>query len=258
LAGQRNLSINTSSTRFYQLLNRLRRSFWTASRDGSKDPGDEISTPEVIEVLERMFEIRFAADEELMELIKWMRSHLSHKFPRGTSFLEIFKYAIKYLKDREDLASYKQTRKSSARTDTRYIPKSVKQRVWKEYNGQCAFVGVNNKRCNSTYNLQFDHYPVPYARGGPSTANNLRLLCAKHNKHTAEKLYGEKYVRKFYLKEPGSEFAVKAREYLRDTRQGQPECPKPFCACPSEGAVPTRSTHPHKRGVASCNAALVQ
>jgi hypothetical protein len=151
-----------------------------------------------------MFEIRFAADKELMELIQWMKSHLSHKYPKGASFLEIFKFAIKYLKQREDLSIQKKPRNASAKTNTRYIPKSVKQQVWRKYNGKCSFVGSNNKRCNSDYNLQYDHHPVPYARGGPSTANNLRLLCARHNRFTAEKVYGEQAIKKHYIKEsPG-------------------------------------------------------
>jgi len=179
--------------------------------DGAKDPGDKISTPEVKEVLERMFEIRFAADEELMELIQWMKSHLSHKFPKGASFLDIFKYAMSYVKDREDLSNLKKARKSSARTDTRYIPKGVKQQVWTKYNGKCAFVGSNNKRCNSDYNLQFDHYPIPYAKGGPSTAVNLRLLCSKHNRHTAEKVYGKQVIKKHCIKEALRAYMVRHR-----------------------------------------------
>ncbi|MGD8413497.1 MAG: HNH endonuclease signature motif containing protein, partial [Candidatus Latescibacterota bacterium] len=51
------------------------------------------------------------------------------------------------------------------------------------------------------HNLEYDHYPVPYARGGPSTANNLRLLCAKHNKHAAIKTYGERAIKKHFVKE---------------------------------------------------------
>ena len=45
-------------------------------------------------------------------------------------------------------------------------------------------------------------YQIPFARGGPSTVNNLRLLCAKHNKHTAEQTYGKAHVEKFFIKEP--------------------------------------------------------
>jgi 5-methylcytosine-specific restriction endonuclease McrA len=152
------------------------------------------------EVLEKMYGIRFAADEELMELIRWMKSHLSHKFPKGSSFLEIFKYAMKYYKDREDLATNKPSRsaKTKPKTDSRHIPKAVQREVWRRDGGRCAFIGSNGRRCNSDYNLQFDHYPIPFARGGPSTADNLRLLCAKHNRFTAEQLYGEECIRKHF------------------------------------------------------------
>ena len=184
----------------------------TRHSDGSINPGDKISTPEVKEVLERMFEIRFAADEELMELIRWMKSHLSHKYPKGASYLEIFKYAIKYLKAREDLALQDKRHKSTAKTDTRYISKNEKQRVWSRDKGRCTFVGSNGKRCDSDYLLQFDHYPVPYSRGGPSTANNLRLLCAKHNRHTAELLYGKTHMQKHCVKETPVAYVISGRK----------------------------------------------
>jgi 5-methylcytosine-specific restriction endonuclease McrA len=148
-----------------------------------------------------MFEIRFAADEELMELIKWMRSHLSHKFPQGASFLEIFKYAMKYLKDREDLAVQERPRRSNTRTDTRYIAKATKQKVWKRDQGKCAFIGSNGKRCNSDFSLELDHFPIPFGRGGPSTVDNLRLLCAKHNRDSAARVYGERHMAKYLQRE---------------------------------------------------------
>jgi 5-methylcytosine-specific restriction endonuclease McrA len=155
--------------------------------------------------MEKMFEIRFAGDEELMELIKFMRSHLSHRFRRGATFLELFEYALQYVKDREDPAEKKVSgRKRSARTDTRYIPESVKQEVWKRDEGRCTYVGSNGRRCECEYNLQYDHYPVSYALGGTSTVNNLRLLCAKHNRHAAKKTYGEAAIAKHYIKEPPS------------------------------------------------------
>jgi hypothetical protein len=31
---------------------------------------------------------------------------------------------------------------------------------------------------------------TPFARGGPSTPSNLRLLCAQHNRLEAERIYG--------------------------------------------------------------------
>jgi hypothetical protein len=181
--------------------------------EGENNPTVKNSTPEIEVVLEKMYEIRFAADEELMELIRWMKAHLSHKFPKGASYLEIFKCAMKYYKDREDLATSKLTRstKTKPKTDTRHIPKAVQREVWQRDNGRCAFIGPNGRRWNSQHNLQFDHYPVPFARGGPSTADNLRLLCAKHNRYTAEQLYGEQYTRKHCVKEDAALYIIESQ-----------------------------------------------
>jgi hypothetical protein len=57
---------------------------------------------------------------------------------------------------------------------TRLIPSSVKLAVWKRDNGRCV-------TCGATDNLHFDHI-IPYSRGGTSLrAENIQLLCARHN-----------------------------------------------------------------------------
>jgi hypothetical protein len=57
---------------------------------------------------------------------------------------------------------------------TRLIPTDVKLAVWKRDKGRCV-------ECGSTDNLHFDHV-VPYSRGGSSlVAENIQLLCARHN-----------------------------------------------------------------------------
>jgi HNH endonuclease len=56
----------------------------------------------------------------------------------------------------------------------RMIPTAVKLNVWKRDRGQCVM-------CGSTDNLHFDHI-IPYSRGGSSlVADNIQLLCARHN-----------------------------------------------------------------------------
>jgi hypothetical protein len=56
----------------------------------------------------------------------------------------------------------------------RMIPTEVKREVWKRDGGQC-------RRCGSTDNLHFDHI-IPFSRGGSSIlAENIQLLCARHN-----------------------------------------------------------------------------
>lgn len=57
---------------------------------------------------------------------------------------------------------------------TRLIPPSIKQQVFKRDRGKCVL-------CGSKDNLHFDH-ELPYSKGGTSIkAENIRLLCARHN-----------------------------------------------------------------------------
>ncbi len=56
----------------------------------------------------------------------------------------------------------------------RIIPTPVKLEVWKRDKGRCVM-------CGSHENLHFDHI-IPYSKGGSSLiADNIQLLCAKHN-----------------------------------------------------------------------------
>jgi len=72
---------------------------------------------------------------------------------------------------------------------SRHIPRSVRDEVWARDGGRCAYVSPAGVRCTSRWNLEIDHV-VPFARGGGNDAGNLRLLCAKHNRVEAERVYG--------------------------------------------------------------------
>ncbi len=181
---------------------------------------DEVS-PRAFEQV-RVWDVRFAGDEELRELTQWMKSHLSNKYPKGVGLLEAYKYALRYVREREDPArraerrqqrqeKQKSPKKSATKAGkgarkppkaarTRHIPVKEQDTVWVRDKGQCAFVGPGGRRCNATHNLELDHYPVPYARGGPNKADNLRLLCAKHNRYTAAEVYGERHMARYEVR----------------------------------------------------------
>ena len=56
----------------------------------------------------------------------------------------------------------------------RLIPSHIKIAVWKRDKGRCVI-------CESTDNLHFDHI-IPFSKGGSSlVAENIQLLCARHN-----------------------------------------------------------------------------
>lgn len=63
----------------------------------------------------------------------------------------------------------------------RIIPTSIKLEVWKRDKGQCI-------QCKSKDNLHFDHI-LPYSKGGTSLkAENIQLLCARHNLEKKDKI----------------------------------------------------------------------
>src|SRR3984885_11184998 len=64
---------------------------------------------------------------------------------------------------------------------SRQIPTAVKVAVWKRDQGKCV-------TCGATDNLHFDH-DVPFSKGGSSiTADNVKLLCARHNLQKSDKI----------------------------------------------------------------------
>ena len=64
---------------------------------------------------------------------------------------------------------------------TRLIPPAVKQEVFKRDRGQCV-------KCGSKDNLHFDHV-LPFSKGGSSmVAENVQLMCLRHNLQKSDKI----------------------------------------------------------------------
>ena len=72
---------------------------------------------------------------------------------------------------------------------SRYIPAEVKRLVWARDQGRCSYVNPKTgRRCGSRYMIQMDHIK-PYSLGGLSTKENMRLLCAGHNRFRARQTF---------------------------------------------------------------------
>ena len=186
-------------------------------RGGKLFASVDSSTPQSKEVVVRqkvtMHEVRCFIDDDVMQQLERCKKHLSSKFPQGLDYNKLLRELTTEWLNRHDPLirierrdTVKRRSTSPAKSmqineQTRHIPVAVRDAVFKRDGGKCTFVGSTGKRCNSDHNLQFDHYPIPFGRGGPSTVDNLRLLCAKHNRHTGEKVYGERAIRKHYIKE---------------------------------------------------------
>lgn len=90
----------------------------------------------------------------------------------------------KVFKFRLDLVDYQvnETEQSSIQLDhPRLIPSIVKLEVWRRDKGRCV-------QCGSEDNLHFDHI-IPFSKGGSSlVAENIQLLCARHNLEKRDKI----------------------------------------------------------------------
>jgi 5-methylcytosine-specific restriction endonuclease McrA len=78
-----------------------------------------------------------------------------------------------------------------------HIPVAVRDTVFERDGGCCTYIGTHGARCESTHDLEIDH-TVPIACGGADAIDNLRLLCASHNRLEAEPAYGAEWMQRFY------------------------------------------------------------
>jgi hypothetical protein len=84
---------------------------------------------------------------------------------------KVFKFKLELV---EDILSHEQNQQHHELEHDRMIPPNVKLEVWKRDKGKCV-------KCGSNKNLHFDHI-IPFSKGGTSlTAENIQILCAKHN-----------------------------------------------------------------------------
>ena len=150
---------------------------------------------------ERRVHVQFGASEAFMAKLERIRSLAGHRLPPNASLEELFELAMDLMIDREDPAKRikrrDRGRKGGTRTSNspssisdRRVPAALRDAVFQRDEGRCTFVGLEGHRCSATVILQVDHR-IPVASGGTSTASNLRLLCAHHNRSEAVRLLGE-------------------------------------------------------------------
>ncbi|MFC1937850.1 HNH endonuclease [Chloroflexota bacterium] len=92
---------------------------------------------------------------------------------------KVFKFKLELM---SDIRSFpKPIIEEVALEHNRLIPPHIKLAVWKRDKGKCVI-------CGSTDNLHFDHI-IPFSRGGSSlVAENIQLLCARHNIEKKDKI----------------------------------------------------------------------
>ena len=130
----------------------------------------------------------------LLKKLAAARDALSHSHP-GASEAEILEAGLDLLLERSAKRKglVKNPRPAPSTTPparSRYVPAHVRREVWKRDEGRCQWRMEDGSACGSTQRVQLDHVR-PFARGGASTAGELRCLCQAHNDRAARDAFGD-------------------------------------------------------------------
>ncbi len=130
-------------------------------------------------------------DEELEGLLKEFRE-LSQISNDQEAVKQALRLAIKKLKDSNRAFPEKLKPTQSVprgvlpKPESRRASAEVERQVWVRDQGQCCFT-VDGRRCSATQSLEIDHV-TPWAHGGETRLENLRLLCRAHNRYVGLKV----------------------------------------------------------------------
>jgi 5-methylcytosine-specific restriction endonuclease McrA len=160
-----------------------------------------------------MHHINCLVDDGVMQMLDRCKELLSGKYPRGIDYnILIKKLAADWLerhdpvkrnerreqrKENKNTKTTNKPKKTAEKENSRYIRPAKRDAVYNRDGGRCTYVGSNGKRCESRWDLEIHHDGTPFAMGGNHSIGNLRLLCASHNEHEAERVYGRGHMEKF-------------------------------------------------------------
>jgi hypothetical protein len=155
------------------------------------------------------FGVHFTADSEFRELLEEVRALASHSEPEG-DLLRLMKRGLEAYQRELQKRRFGVGRKprplarvvgASRQADvalpprSRHVPAELARAVYSRDGGQCTFCSIDGRRCGARRFLQLDH-AKPWAVGGESTLDNLRLRCRAHNLHSARRYFGVSFMRK--------------------------------------------------------------
>ena len=127
--------------------------------------------PDIVQVYEKI-KPGIWSDNGFFHLVDSWIQHVGNR--------NVFKFKLVALENVEDESSPEDITNRDVKR-SRIIPTSVKLEVWKRDGGKCV-------TCGATDELHFDHI-VPYSKGGTSLkAENIQLLCARHNLEKSAKI----------------------------------------------------------------------
>lgn len=131
--------------------------------------------------------LRITLTAHAHEKLERARALLRHQVPNGDPAV-IVERALTILVEQLERSKHAATERprttaGASVSTSRHIPAAVKRVVWERDRGRCAFIGADGE-CGEAGFLEF-HHVIPFAAGGPTSADNLELRCRAHNAYEA-------------------------------------------------------------------------
>jgi 5-methylcytosine-specific restriction endonuclease McrA len=156
---------------------------------------------------EARYRIQLNASAALKEKLELFKALVSHSVPNG-DIAAVLERALDLALEQAEKQRFAETaRPRSLRSQTvkhtsvhrrhgehrEHIPNAVQREVAARDGLRCTYVSDAGCRCTARAFLQV-HHEHPWACGGAATTENLRLLCASHNRLLAERDFGRVHV----------------------------------------------------------------
>lgn len=150
---------------------------------------------EVVPLTGDLRRLHLTVTRRFIEKLATARRARAHAQP-GASSGDVLEAALDLLLARDAARRKAEARRPAGRlreSAPSRIRASVRREVWRRDEGRCQWPLEGGGVCGSTWRLELDHVH-PRSRGGPSTADNLRLLCGPHNAEAARRAFGEAFM----------------------------------------------------------------
>jgi hypothetical protein len=144
-------------------------------------------TGDLSAVVERALDLLIAQQHRRQYGVKKARPPKSNEGPSQTSSVR----TESPVQPAKQAAKGRGKRPAIHRAPRDHVPNEVRRQIFERDGRQCTFISPSGKRCESRQFLQI-HHDKPWARDGPDTLENLRLLCAAHNQLLAEQAFGKR------------------------------------------------------------------
>ncbi len=160
-------------------------------------PPRPIHRDTAVPVTAELSRLHVTVSRQFLEKLEAARTALSHARP-GATAEEILEEGLDLVlaQHAKRKGLVEKPRKVALPTKSDRVPAHVRRAVWTRDGGRCQWPLDGGGVCGSTLRVEFDHV-VPRARGGPSTVEGVRLLCAVHNQLAARRVFGDDWMDRF-------------------------------------------------------------